>query len=97
MDLIGLYSSKTIRDECKSPGQLLNFLAKKDLIANVPEATKLLQLVLTVPATTASVERSFSALKRLKIYSGKRTDLGRFSTLAAVSTEMESPFKTEGK
>jgi len=65
-ELIGLYSLQTVRNECKSPGQLLSFLAQKDLLQNVPEATKLLQLVLTVPATTASVERSFSVLKRLK-------------------------------
>ncbi|XP_071317715.1 LOW QUALITY PROTEIN: zinc finger MYM-type protein 1-like [Trachinotus anak] len=73
-DPVGLYSSQMVRDECKSPGQLLSFLAQMDLIQTVPEATKLLQLVLTVPATTASVERSFSALKRLKTYSRKRTD-----------------------
>ena len=53
-DLIGLYSSQTVRNECKSPRQLLCFLADKGLIPTVPEATKLLQLVLTVPATTAS-------------------------------------------
>ncbi|XP_032822781.2 uncharacterized protein LOC116949509 [Petromyzon marinus] len=65
-DLIGLYSSQIMRNECKSPGQLLIFLTQNDLMQTVPEATKLLQLVLTIPATTASVERSFSALKRLK-------------------------------
>ncbi|CAG5929464.1 unnamed protein product [Menidia menidia] len=92
-DLIGLYSSKTVRDECKSPGQLLNFLAEKDLVATVPEATKLLQLVLTVPATTTSVERSFSALKRLKTYSRNRTDQGRLSSLAVISIETERLLK----
>lgn len=46
VDLIGLYSSQTVRNECKSPRQLLNFLAHKDLIQTVPEATKLLQLVI---------------------------------------------------
>uniref|UniRef100_A0A3Q2DQ75 DUF4371 domain-containing protein n=1 Tax=Cyprinodon variegatus TaxID=28743 RepID=A0A3Q2DQ75_CYPVA len=92
-DLIGLYSSKTVRDECKSPGQLLNFLAEKDLVVTVPEATKLLQLVLTVPATTASVERLFSALKRLKTYSRNRTDQGRLSSLAVISIETERLLK----
>uniref|UniRef100_UPI0037E77704 zinc finger MYM-type protein 1 n=1 Tax=Semicossyphus pulcher TaxID=241346 RepID=UPI0037E77704 len=92
-DLIGLYSSQTVRNECKSPGQLLNFLAQKDLIQTVPEATKLLQLVLTVPATTASVERSFSALKRIKTYSRNRTDQGRLSSLAVISIEMQRLLK----
>lgn len=45
-DLIGLYSSQTMRNECKSPRQLLNFLAHEDLIQPVPEATQLLQLVI---------------------------------------------------
>ena len=54
VDLIGLFSSQTVRNECKTPAQLLSFLYQNDLIQTVPpEATKLLQLVLTVPATTA--------------------------------------------
>lgn len=75
---------------CQSPGQLLSFLAQKDLIQTVPEATKLLQLALTLPATAASVERSFSALKRLKTDS---TDQGRLSSLAIISIETERLLK----
>lgn len=63
-DLVRLYSSQAVGSACQSPGQLLIFLAQKDLIQTVPVATKLLQLALTLSATTASVERSFSALKR---------------------------------
>nr|XP_032833154.1 zinc finger MYM-type protein 1-like isoform X4 [Petromyzon marinus] len=92
-DLIGLYSSQMVRNECKSPGQLLSFLAQNDLMQTVPEATKLLQLVLTIPATTASVERSFSALKRLKTYSRNRTDQGQLSSLPIISIEMERLLK----
>ena len=88
-DLIGLYSSQTVRDACKSPGQLLSFLAQKDLMQTFPEATKLLQLVLTIPATAVSGERSFSALKRLKTYSRNRTDQEQLSSLALISIEME--------
>ncbi|KAF4075810.1 hypothetical protein AMELA_G00223020 [Ameiurus melas] len=91
-DLIGLYSSQTVRNECKSPGQLLSFLAQKDLMKTVPEATKLLQLVLTIPATAVSMERS-SALKRLKTYSRNRTDQGRLSSLAMISIETERLLK----
>lgn len=72
-DLIGLYSSQQVRSECKSPGQLLIFLARKDLIGTVPEETKLLHLVLIIPVMTVSVKRSFSALKRIKTYSWNRT------------------------
>ena len=64
--LMGLYGSQKVRSDCKSPVQLLNFLAQHNLIQTVPEATKLLQLLLTIPAATASVQRSFSALKSIK-------------------------------
>ena len=60
-DLIGLCSSSTVKNECETPTGPLNFLHKHDLTKTVPEVTKLLKLVLTIPATTASVERSFSA------------------------------------
>ncbi|KAK0131089.1 Zinc finger MYM-type protein 1 [Merluccius polli] len=92
-DLIGLYSSQTVRNECKSAAQLLNFLAQKKLMQTVPEATKLLQLALTIPATTVSVERSFSALKRLKTYSHNRTGQGRLSSLAIIAIETERLLK----
>lgn len=83
-DLMGLYSSQMVSNDCKSPGQL-NFLAQNDLMQTVPETTKLLQLVLTIPATSASVERSFSALKRLKAYSRNQTNPGLLSSLANIS------------
>ncbi|CAK6972279.1 uncharacterized protein LOC117525960 [Scomber scombrus] len=78
-DLTGLYSSQLI---CE-------FLHTNDLVVTVPEATKLLSLILTLPATTASVERSFSALKRIKTYSRNRTGEERLSSLAVISIEAE--------
>ena len=62
---------------------------RNDLIQTVPEATNLLKLVLTLPATTASVERSFSVLKRIKTYSRNRTKEERLSSLALIAIEME--------
>ena len=88
-DLIEFYSSQTVRNECKTPAQLLSFLYQKDLIQTVPEATKLLKLVLTVPATTSTVERSFSALKRIKTYNRNRTEEKRLSSLAIIAIEKE--------
>lgn len=73
-DLVGLYSSQAVGSACQSLGGLLIFLAQKDLIQTVPEGTKLLQLALTLTATTASAKRSFSALKRLETYSRNRID-----------------------
>ena len=73
--------------------KLLCFLAHKGLIPTGPEATKLPQLVLAVPPTTAPVERSFSALKRIKTYSQNRTEQGRLSSLAVISIETERLLK----
>ncbi|XP_053550665.1 zinc finger MYM-type protein 1-like isoform X2 [Bombina bombina] len=87
-DLVGLYSTESVRNECKSPLELLNFVAENDLLKGLPEAFKLFKLVLTIPATTASVEQSFSALKRIKKHSRNRTDQGRLSSLALLSIEM---------
>ncbi|CAB1343028.1 unnamed protein product, partial [Coregonus sp. 'balchen'] len=53
-----------VRD--KSPGQLLSFLFQHDLTQTVPEATKLLQLVLTIPATTASIESGSLAGNKMR-------------------------------
>lgn len=86
-DLTGLYNSQVIRQTCASPAQLLDFLHANDLVVTVPEASKLLSLVLTLPATTVSVERSFSALKRIKTYSRNRTGEERLSSLALISIE----------
>ena len=72
-----------------SPAQLLSFLKDNDLQETVPEATKLLKLVLTIPATTASVERTFSALKRIKTYNRNRMHQDRLSALALISIEKE--------
>ena len=88
-DLIGLYSSQTVRNECKTPAQLLSFLYQNDLIQTIPEATKLLKLVLTVSATPSSVERPFSALKRIKTCDKNRTEEKRLSSLAIIAIEKE--------
>ena len=88
-DFIGLYSSQAVRNECKTPAQLLSFLYQNDLIQTVPQATKLLKQVHTVPATRSSVERTFSALKRIKTYTRNRTEEKRLSSLAIIAIEKE--------
>lgn len=90
-DLVGLYCSQMVQG--MSPVQLLTFLRDNDLQETVPQATKLLKLVLTIPATTASVERTFSALKRIKTYSRNRMEQDRLSTLALISIENERLMK----
>ena len=54
------------------------------------ELLKLLQLALTIPVTTASCERSFSSLKRIKLYLRSRMGQERLSNLAVLAIEREA-------
>ncbi|XP_022182214.1 zinc finger MYM-type protein 1-like [Myzus persicae] len=49
----------------KSPIEIMNYLSEMSLISGFSEVYKLAQLISTIPTTTASVERSFSSLKRI--------------------------------
>ncbi len=73
----------------KSATNLLDFIFENELTQTFPEAVKLLQLILTIPATTVSVERSFSALKRIKSYTRNRMTNQRLASVALISTEKE--------
>ena len=44
----------------------MEFINVNDLSDAMPELFRLCALILTIPFTTALVERSFSALKRIK-------------------------------
>jgi hypothetical protein len=55
VDLAGIYNAQVFRD--KSIKNLLYFIFENELKQTFPEAVKLLQLILTIPATTVSVER----------------------------------------
>ncbi|XP_060844861.1 uncharacterized protein LOC132924512 [Rhopalosiphum padi] len=50
-----------------------------------PSVFKLLQIVATIPVSTASNERSFSNLKRIKIYLRKSMTEARLNGLAMMS------------
>jgi hypothetical protein len=49
--------------------EILQSFTQNELIEIFSEAYKLFVLIATIPATTASVERNFSCLKRIKSYS----------------------------
>ena len=51
--------------------EILQYIYKCDLETSVPEAVKLLKLNSVTSISSSSVERSFSCLKRVKIYSIK--------------------------
>ena len=57
----------------KSVSELMEFINVNDLSDTMPELFRLCALILTIPSTTASVERSFPALKRIKTYQRNTT------------------------
>jgi hypothetical protein len=62
-------------------------LKSRQLDTALPEGFKLGLLILTVPSATASVERLFLALKRIKTYQRSAQNEERLSGLAILSTE----------
>ena len=53
------------------------------------EVCKLVRLVLTIPATSATAERSFSALRRLKTYTRSTMTAARLCHLAMLHVHQE--------
>lgn len=51
-----------------------------------PNIFILMQILVTIPVTTATAERSFSTLKRVKTYLRNKMETGRTSSLALMST-----------
>lgn len=63
------------------------YLKSTGLSESLPQTTKLVSLILTIPATSAGTERSFSALKRIKTYLKNTQSQNRFSALSTLSIE----------
>jgi hypothetical protein len=79
-----LYSDKLIFGNSPTVREMIEFIYK-----NVPEKYKLFCLILSLPPTSASVERSFSALKRVKSYSRNTMSQFRLNNLSVLATERE--------
>ncbi|XP_036373212.1 uncharacterized protein si:ch211-89o9.6 isoform X3 [Megalops cyprinoides] len=73
----------------KSPSDLLLFLQRKGLCDSMYQLYALTCLVLTIPVTTASVERAFSALRRIKTYVRNTTGRSQLSALASIAIEKQ--------
>ena len=69
--------------------QLVQHLQDSELNKALPEFYKLVSLIATIPCTSASVERSFSALKRIKSYLRGTMGEERLSQLALMNIEAE--------
>lgn len=51
----------------------------------LPELTKVVRLILTVPVTTCTAERAFSGLRRLKTYLRSTMTQTRLNTIAVLN------------
>ncbi|XP_019896449.1 uncharacterized protein LOC105029183 isoform X1 [Esox lucius] len=75
--------------EGKSPAELLAFLQQKDLCISMRQLYMLACLAVTVPVSAASAELTFSALKRIEMYSRNKTEEARQSALASMAIEKD--------
>ncbi|KAL4121279.1 hypothetical protein QTP88_013824 [Uroleucon formosanum] len=69
------------------PHKLLDLIIKNNLQEIYSQFTKLCQLVLTIPATTASSERSMSTLKRIKSFLRNTMTNKRLTNLSSLAIE----------
>lgn len=84
-ELLVCYSKEDFKN--KSANELLTYLKETQIDSALYELTKLCNLIATIPASSASVERSFSALKRIKTYARNAQKEERMSKLALLSIE----------
>ena len=92
-------SSNTLKVEieniCRVPNnanncmEFLNYLITSGLVECFPNIYIALRIILTVPVTVASGERSFSALKLIKSYLRSRMGPSRLNGLAIMTIEHE--------
>lgn len=78
-----------IVENCTTPYDILKYFHEHDLNLCMPELFKLLCISVVLPVTSASAERSFSALKRIKTYIRNTTGQARLSNMAKISIEKE--------
>uniref|UniRef100_A0A8C6WU32 TTF-type domain-containing protein n=1 Tax=Neogobius melanostomus TaxID=47308 RepID=A0A8C6WU32_9GOBI len=72
-----------------SPFEMLNHIYKENVLDVYPNLSIALRLLLTLPVTVASGERSFSALKLIKTYLRTTMSQERLSALALLSIEQK--------
>jgi hypothetical protein len=75
------------RRSAKVRADLLALLQQKDLCGSMCQLYALACLAVTIPVSTASVEQTFSALKRIKTYARNTTRQARLSALASMAIE----------
>jgi hypothetical protein len=67
--------------------ELHEYIRTQELHDVFPETFNLSKLILTIPATSSSTERSFSAQKRAKNYLRNTQGQGRMSSVSSLNIE----------
>ena len=78
-----------LKDSQATPVEALDFIKKHNLQELFPNAWITLGILLTIPVTVASGERSFSKLKLIKTYLRSTMSKIRLTSLATLSIENE--------
>ncbi|KAJ4429129.1 hypothetical protein ANN_26130 [Periplaneta americana] len=86
-ELSVIYSAEVFDFTNKPIHEILSAIYENQLNQVIPEVLKLATLIVTISATSASVERTFSALKRIKSYCRSTHTQERLSGLALMSIE----------
>lgn len=68
---------------------LLQFVIENNLQTSLSEAHKLMNIISTIPMTTAEAERCFSSLKRIKTFLRSTMSQERLTSLAMLSVEKQ--------
>lgn len=75
--------------EVETPAHYLNFILKNNMEDCFPNTWICLRILLTIPISVASGERSFSKLKLIKTYLRSTMTQERLSALAIISIESD--------
>ena len=74
----------------KTISNMLKFLLQKNLLHVFPNIATLMKIYLTIPASSASAERSFSRMKLIQTYLRSSMTTERMSGLALISIERKN-------
>jgi hypothetical protein len=88
-ELVIMYEDPEIIGQCKTPADMLRYIDQMNLTDSLKNLYKLLLIIVTIPITSASVERSFSALERIKTYSRNSMGQDRLCDVSVISIERE--------
>lgn len=79
------------------PAQVLSFIVQQKLVDCLPNIFVALRLLLTLPVSVASGERSFSKLKQIKTYLRSTMSQNRLVDLATISIECDQAWTLDLK